>query len=63
MTVEKLFSFTKQLERNLEQLLEGKNCNEEKKLILVKNIEVVSKFNKIFLNASKELNHHDKFFS
>lgn len=61
MAIEKLFNFTQQLERNLEQLLKVEHNDDQKKLKLLKNIEVVSKFNKVFLNGSNELNRHDVF--
>ena len=58
MTIEKIFCFTKELERNLETLLKMDKLTEDKKIQVRNNLELVSNFNQMeFLGKHPEFKH------
>ena len=55
MAIEKIFCFTKELERNLETLLKIDKLTEDKKIQVRNNLELVSSFNQMeFLGKQHE---------
>ena len=59
MNLEKLFEFTKQLEKSLEKFIKIPNISDQKKDDILKKIELISYFNQRFLynkNSNSKIN-------